>query len=117
MSENGISIELSQAQINRVVRKAAQDGGLVGLLLGVEEVDIEACSAQMADTRLSRSLLRGLMVLASFPSDGTGRSVTDLAQQHGLAMSTAHRYISTLVEVGVLERDPVSRHYRLAQKE
>ena len=31
MSENGVSIELSKAQINRVVREAAQDGGLRGL--------------------------------------------------------------------------------------
>jgi DNA-binding MarR family transcriptional regulator len=116
MPQNPISIELSQAQINRVVRELAHDDSVLGLLGRLEDLDAQMSSALMGDARLSRSLLRGLMVLASFPADGTGRSVTDLAHQHGLAMSTTHRYISTLVEVGVLERDPVSRQYRLAQK-
>jgi DNA-binding IclR family transcriptional regulator len=31
-----------------------------------------------------------------------------------MPMSTAHRYISTLVAVGLVERDPASRRYRLA---
>jgi DNA-binding MarR family transcriptional regulator len=116
MSENGITIELSKAQVNRVVREAAEDDGLLGLLGGLEELDVQISSSRMDDTRLSRSLLRGLMVLASFPADGRPRSVTDVAHQLGLGISTTHRYISTLVEVGVLDRDPVSRQYRLAQR-
>jgi hypothetical protein len=116
MPENGITIELSKAQINRVVREASQEDGILGLLGGLEEIDIHTSSAQMEDERLSRSLLRGLMVLASFPTDGVARSVTDVAHQLGLGISTTHRYISTLVEVGVLERDPISRQYRLATK-
>ncbi len=66
--------------------------------------------------RFSRSLLRGLMVLASFPADGSDRSVTDVAKQLGMGVSTTHRYASTFVEVGVLERDPISRRYRLAKR-
>jgi hypothetical protein len=116
MPDTGISIELSQAQINRVVRELAQDGSVLGLLGGLEELDTQMWSAQLDDARLSRSLLRGLMVLASFPADGTGRTITHVAHQLEMGMSTTHRYISTLVEVGVLERDPVSRQYRLAQK-
>jgi DNA-binding MarR family transcriptional regulator len=114
--ENGITIELSKAQINRVVREAAEDDGLLGLLGGLEELDVQTSSAQLEDERLSRSLLRGLMVLASFPADGAARSVTEAAHQLGMGISTTHRYISTLVEVGVLERDPESRQYRLAKK-
>jgi DNA-binding IclR family transcriptional regulator len=30
-----------------------------------------------------------------------------------MGASTTHRYVSTLLEVGLLERDPVSREYRL----
>jgi hypothetical protein len=116
MPQNGITIELSQAQINRVVLEAAQDGGLVGLLGGLDEFDVQMSSVQMDDARLSRSLLRGLMVLASFPADGVPRSVTDVAHQLDMGVSTTHRYISTLVEVGVLERDPASRQYRLPRK-
>jgi IclR helix-turn-helix domain len=117
ISENGISIELSKAQVKRVVREAAEDDGLLGLLGGLEEIDAQTSSLQIDDGRLSRSLLRGLIVLASFPADGTARSVTDVAHQRGMGISTTHRYVSTLVEVGVLERDPESRQYRLAGRD
>jgi DNA-binding MarR family transcriptional regulator len=116
ISENGIKIELSKAQINQVVREASEDDGLLGLLGGLEDLDVKASSMPMDDVRLSRSLLRGLMVLASYPTDGSTRSVTDVAHQLGMGISTTHRYTSTLVEVGVLERDPESRQYRLAKK-
>jgi DNA-binding MarR family transcriptional regulator len=116
MSENGITIELSKAQIKQVIRDTAEDDGPLGLLRGLDEVDAQTTSAHLDDARLSRSLLRGLMVLASFPADGIARSVTDVAHQLGLGMSTTHRYISTLVEVGVLERDPESRQYRLVKR-
>ena len=116
MPESGITIELSKAQIKQVVREAADDGGLLGLLGGPEQLDAQKSSVQMENDRLSRSLLRGLMVLASFPTDGVARSVTDVARHLVLGMSSTHRYISTLVEVGVLEQDPVSRQYRLARK-
>ena len=109
MSENGISIELSKAQINRVIREAVDDGGPLGL---VEDLDFRASPAQLDDRRLSRSLLRGLLVLASLPADGAGRSVTDVAHELDMVASTTHRYISTLLEVGLLERDSVSREYR-----
>jgi hypothetical protein len=114
MSESAITIELSKAQIKQVISKAAKDDGLLSLLSGLEEVDAQTTSAQLDDVRFSRSLLRGLMVLASFPADRVARSVTEVAHQLDLGMSTTHRYISTLVEVGMLERDPDSRQYRLA---
>jgi DNA-binding MarR family transcriptional regulator len=114
MPENGISIELSKAQVNQVVRKAAADDGLLGLLNGLEDLDVQ--TSALEDLRFSRSLLRALMVLASFPKDGSPQSVTDVAKQLGMGISTTHRYTSTFVEVGLLERDPVSRQYRLAKK-
>jgi hypothetical protein len=116
MPEQAITIELSKAQINQVVRKAAADDGLVGVLSGMEALDVQVSSAPMDDLRFSRSLLRALKVLASFPADGTPRSVTDVANQLEMGVSTTHRYTATFVEVGVLERDPVSRQYRLAKR-
>jgi IclR helix-turn-helix domain len=116
ISENGISIALSKAQIKQVIREASDDDGLLSLLGGLAQDDVQASSVPMDDVRLSRSLLRGLMVLASYPADGSARSVTDVAKQLGMGVSTTHRYTSTFVEVGVLERDPVSRQYRLAKK-
>jgi hypothetical protein len=113
MSENGITIELSTAQVDRVVREAGKDTALLGLVGGMEDlVEFQASPAQLNNPRLSRSLLRGLMVLASFNPDGEGRSMTDVAHELDMGASTTHRYISTLLEVGLLERDSVSREYR-----
>jgi hypothetical protein len=122
MSESGIIIELTKAQVEQVIREAAEDRGLLGLLGGmgeldgVEEIQFLASPARFDDRRLSRSLLRGLMVLASFPADGVDRSVKDVAHELDMGASTTHRYVSTLLEVGLLERDPVSREYRRAMR-
>jgi hypothetical protein len=66
-----------------------------------------------SDPRLSRSLLRGLSLLTCFGRDGGARGIVELAGDAGMSPSTAHRYASTLVELGLLERDPKSRKYRL----
>lgn len=85
MSETGVIIDLSQAQIERVLRDADSDGllGLIGemeAIAGAKEAEFLASLAQLGDPRFSRSLLRGLTVLASFPgrwgradSGGCGR--------------------------------------------
>jgi len=65
------------------------------------------------DPRLSRSLLRGLSLLAGFGPDGDERGIVELADDLGMSASTAHRYALTLVEVGLLERCPRTRKYRL----
>ncbi|HEV2973736.1 MAG TPA: helix-turn-helix domain-containing protein [Solirubrobacteraceae bacterium] len=65
------------------------------------------------DPRLSRSLLRGLSLLAGFGDDGGERGIVELADELGMSASTAHRYALTLVELGLLERDPRTRKYRL----
>ena len=66
-----------------------------------------------SDPRLSRSLLRGLSLLTCFGHDGAARGIVELANDAGMSPSTAHRYASTLVELGLLERDPKTRKYRL----
>ena len=66
-----------------------------------------------SDPRLSRSLLRGLSLLTCFGHDGAARGIVELAHAAGMSPSTAHRYASTLVELGLLERDPKTRKYRL----
>jgi hypothetical protein len=115
MSEQAITIELSAAQVDRVVREAGRDGSLLDLVGGIEDlVGFRASPAQLDDLRFSRSLLRGLMVLASLPPDGASRQVTDVARELGMGASTTHRYMSTFVEVGLLEREEVSREYRRA---
>lgn len=114
-AEEGIVIELSAAQVAGVVREAGRDGGLLDLVGGIENlVGFRALPARLDDPRFSRSLLRGLMVLGCFPADGAGREVTDVARELEMGVSTTHRYVSTLLEVGLLERDPISREYRRA---
>lgn len=70
--------------------------------------------AQMEDRRLSRSLLSGLLVLSCFPTDGGYLGIAELARMLDMNTSTTHRYVTTLLAVGLLERDPSTRRYRLA---
>jgi hypothetical protein len=113
LPQDEISIRLSRDQINEVVRKAAASDGILSMLgAALTEDDVHTFEAKMDDVRFSRSLLRALMVLASYPTDGSARSVSDVAKQLGMGISTAHRYTATFAEVGVLERDPATRRYR-----
>ncbi len=61
-------------------------------------------AARPANPHLSRSLLRGLSLLTCFGPDGAARGIVELAHDAGMSPSTAHRYASTLVELGLLER-------------
>jgi IclR helix-turn-helix domain len=111
-----VAIELSPAQIDRVVRSAAEGGSMSVLLSGLSDVRevLAREPRQMEDSRLSRSLLAGLLMLASFPTDGSYLANAEIARMLGMNPSTTHRYVSTLVAVGLLERDPATRRYRLA---
>jgi IclR helix-turn-helix domain len=112
-----VVIELSRAQVDRVVREAAGAGTLSVLLSGLGDVRemLEGEPEQLEDARLSRSLLSGLLMLALFPLDGDYLGNAELARMLGMNPSTTHRYVSTLVAVGLVERDPVTRRYRIAQ--
>lgn len=117
VSGGPISIELSQSQVDQIVRDAAGTGNMSVLLSGLHEVrgTLSAEPKQMDDSRLSRSLLQGLLLLAAFPADGSYLSNADAARALGMNASTVHRYMSTLTAAGLVERDPGTRKYRLAQ--
>jgi Fic family protein len=110
-----VYVELSETQVNEVIRRAADGGHAAFLLSSLEDlkVALTAGFGELDDLRLSRSLLQGLLVLACFPLDGSYIGNTDVAKILDLNLSTAHRYISTLTAVGLLERDPDARKYRL----
>jgi IclR-like helix-turn-helix domain-containing protein len=132
---NSISIALSPAQVDAVVRAATHSRApsvstLIGNALrapgqdglpgvggsdGDERPPLAGDLAyhDEADPRMSRSLLRGLSLLTRFGPDGSERGIVELARELGMSPSTAHRYASTLVELGLLERSPRSRKYRL----
>jgi hypothetical protein len=109
-------IQLSPAQVDRVVRGASATGNMSVLLSGLLDMGamIAAAKTHLEDTRFSSSLLYGLLLLAVFPADGAPMGNAQAARMLDIGTSTAHRYISTLAAVGLLERDPATRQYRLA---
>jgi len=117
-----ITVELSKAQVDQVVRAAGQGGAMSVLLSALKdpnwslvgEGETWSQPAQMEDRRLSRSLLSGLLVLSCFPADGGYLGIADLARMLAMNTSTTHRYVTTLLAVGLLERDANTRRYRLA---
>jgi AraC-like DNA-binding protein len=111
-----VSIELSKVQVARVMRSASGEGAHVSAMLhGLADVrEAMASLSDLKSHRLSRSLLAGLLMFASFPDDGSYLRIADVARLLGMSPSTTHRYVSTLVEVGLLERHPGTRRYRLA---
>jgi hypothetical protein len=119
--EELVMLTLSPAQVEQVLRSAtsdAENNGVAGMLsadqlAGARE---RRYRALLEDRRLSRSLLAGLLVLTCFPASGGEMGIADLARRLDMRTSTIHRYVSTLLAAGLLERDPVTRQYRLAQQ-
>ncbi len=118
-----VFIQLTENQVDLVVRR--RDRASLADADGNSAVAVAAArhsgrSTQwlfrtlMEDRSLSHSLLIGLQVLTCFPLDGTQRGVAEIAKQLDMNNSTVHRYMSTLMRIGLLEQDAYTRHYRLA---
>lgn len=118
-----IAIELTKAQVDEVVRGAGSGGTMSVLLSALRAPNWalamrpgnESYPEQLEDRRLSHSLLSGLLVLSCFPPDGAYLGVADISRMLKMNTSTTHRYMSTLLAVGLLERDPDLRKYRMAR--
>jgi IclR family transcriptional regulator, pca regulon regulatory protein len=67
-------------------------------------------------TGTSRSLERGLAILSSFNSDRPLIGVSELSRDLSLSRSTAHRYFTTLAQLGYLQQDRDSKRYRLGPR-
>ncbi len=117
--EEAVMLTLSPAQIEQVLRAVTSGGRpAVGGVLTEEQLSSareQRYRALLGDRRLSRSLVAGLLVLTCFPAGGGELGIADLARRLDMRTSTIHRYVSTLLAAGLLERDPASRQYRLAQ--
>jgi hypothetical protein len=122
LGSDPVTIELSKAQVDQVIRAAGEGGTMSVLLSALKDpqwtlaVDCDNWSypVQMEDRRLSRSLLSGLLVLSCFSAEGGSLGIAELARRLDMNTSTTHRYVTTLLAVGLLERDPTTRRYRLA---
>jgi hypothetical protein len=115
-AREGVTVVLSPSQVRHVLRSAGASAGSPGApeLLAALPPAAEL-ARRTSDPRLSRSLLRGLAILARVGADGgRERGIVELAAELGMSASTAHRYAQTLVELGLLERCPHTRKYRLA---
>jgi IclR helix-turn-helix domain len=112
-----ILLELSPVQVDQVISAATDAGGIQTILFGLNggssEIDIDLSS--LDDSRLSRSLLYGLLVLGALPADRSFTGNAEIAEKLGMALATTHRYISTLLAAGLIERDPNTRKYRRAR--
>jgi DNA-binding IclR family transcriptional regulator len=62
----------------------------------------------------SKSLEKGLKILALFNRDNPVMTQSEIAKTLGLNMTSTYRYINTLVEMGYLEKDAKSKEIRPA---
>jgi hypothetical protein len=117
-----VTIALTPAQVEQVLRAASRSNAPgISLLISralrgasaTSRATAPAAAPDGPDRRLSRSLLRGLSLLTCFGSSDEERGIVELARDAGMSASTAHRYALTLIELGLLERSPRSRKYRL----
>jgi DNA-binding IclR family transcriptional regulator len=65
------------------------------------------------DPYFSKTLDKGLKVLALFNEEHPSRTQTEVAKTLGLNMTSAYRFIHTLVQLGYLQRDEDSKRIRL----
>jgi hypothetical protein len=109
-----VSIALTDAQVEQVLREVAHRPRLASLLPEVSQLDALSSVAMplLGDANYSRSVLRALLVLNSLPRDGSERGLTHLAGQLAISPSTTHRYMHTWMALGLVEQDPGSRRYR-----
>jgi IclR helix-turn-helix domain len=121
--DSEISITLTAAQVERVLRRGTAEASMIVALAGVlvEGVDEVRVAAVMSDPvfedpRISQGLVLGLLVLASLPVDGSELGVKRVAALMGVAPSTAHRYLRTLTAVGLVEQNPRTRAYHLPMR-
>jgi DNA-binding IclR family transcriptional regulator len=70
--------------------------------------------AHLTEPRYSQSLETGLLVMKGFSNQLPLQGIADVADRMEASRSTVHRYMTTLVALGMLEQDPLSRRYRVS---
>jgi predicted transcriptional regulator len=114
-----VRIVLSDGQVEEVLRGLAgvHGGGLHGFLLthaGHLGQLSDAEEERWSDSKLSRSVLRGLHILRYLSLKDNGQSLFAIARGVQGTPSTTRRYLATLKQVGLVEQSEPSRKYRLA---
>lgn len=69
---------------------------------------------QLNEPRYSQSLETGLLVMKGFSAEYPVQGIAEVADRLEASRSTVHRYMTTLVALGMLEQHPRTRRYRVA---
>ena len=112
--DRGVLIALTDGQVAQVLREVSGRPHQASLLAEVSQLDgvSSVVLPLLEDPAYSRSVLRALLVINALPLDGNERELTDVARELGVSGSTTHRYLHTLMAVGLIEQNPRSRRYR-----
>jgi DNA-binding IclR family transcriptional regulator len=78
----------------------------------MDESEISNAARSVGKTRLS-SVTAAIRLLKAFSDDEAEIGISVLSQRLGIAKSTVHRLVVTLVAEGLLEQNPESGRYRL----
>jgi DNA-binding MarR family transcriptional regulator len=70
--------------------------------------------SEVKDKYISRSGFIIFMTLAAFAPPRRERTVSEIASELKMSTSSAHRYIKTLVALGLLEQNQSTQEYHLA---
>lgn len=116
LKKTAVLLALAPDQVLEIVEQGSEGGSVAAAVGGLAPLSYMAqlVDDEEPDRRLSRSLLRGIMAIAVFKERDEAKGVLQIASQLGMSGSTTHRYLNTLVEAGLLERDPRTRKYQLA---
>lgn len=117
-NQRAITVELSDAQVDRILLDAADKGGFRGFLfaeMGELAGSIKRLIHDPAldDPLIAATLVRGFAVFACFYPPGRCRAVKAVAEELEITKGTAHRYLRTLMALGFIE-DGEPGEYRLA---
>ncbi len=75
--------------------------------------DDRAAVPSLQDPKFSQALERGLAILQCFTGQRPLLGIADVADMLGMSRSTTHRYMTTLVTLGYMEKVTPGRKYRL----
>lgn len=121
-------LRLTASQLDDVVRRAdrAKITSLASVMSGLvpltEMSSIafweERYGPDVTGGRVSMSVIRGLLVLTHLMINSEPVGVKELNERlGGIGPSTTHRYLKTLLVLGLVEQDPVTRKYRLVTRD
>jgi DNA-binding MarR family transcriptional regulator len=109
-----VAIELTDRQLASVLDQTKADHSVAAMLSGfdLKLTASEAFARMGSEKGSSRSLVRGLLVLCAFPATGEPRRLSDVAGELEMSTSTLHRYLNTLLALGLIDRTESNRLYR-----